>query len=269
MTNMQVTAIEAAAIERFTLHVTVPIFLEVGDSGRLLATGTLFKVDDRSFLITARHIFDNLSDLTRLAYPENPIHGGLFTFGSFTVLKPNEEHIDVAAVELKSAETIARLEANWQFLSLQNVAAPSAVTGDGAFFVSGYPSSLTKTEFGWTKGKLATAYTQRLPIPPIEARPPVSPDLDLFFDYGHEATSVLGEAIKTPELPGVSGASIWELRPVSGVWTPETATRVVGIQSAYIHSKYIRAKNWWAVAKVFEQADPALAAAVRGKLSEI
>jgi hypothetical protein len=63
---MQVTAIEAAAIERFTLHVTVPIFLEVGDSGRLLATGTLFKVDDRSFLITARHIFDNLSDLTRL-----------------------------------------------------------------------------------------------------------------------------------------------------------------------------------------------------------
>lgn len=93
--------------------------------------------------------------------------------------------------------------------------------------------------------------------------------LDLFFDYGHDAVSVTRQPMKTPELPGMSGTSIWELRPVSGVWTPETATRVVGIQSAYIHSKYFRAKSWWAVAKVLEQADPALAAAVREKLSEI
>ena len=266
---MQLTAIETDAIERFALSVTVPIFLEVGDSSGLLATGTLFKVDGRSFLITARHVFDNLPDLTRLAYPENPIRGGLFTFGSFTVLKPIEEHIDVAAVELKNAEMIAKLEANWQFLSLDNVAAPTMVTGDGAFFVSGYPASLTKTEAGWTRGKLATAYTQRLPTPPANAEPPVIAELDLFFDYGHDATSVTGQPVKTPELPGVSGASVWELRSAPGVWTPETATRVIGIQTAYVHSKYFRAKNWWAVAKVLEQADPALAAAVRAKLVEI
>ena len=78
-----------------------------------------------------------------------------------------------------------------------------------------------------------------------------------------------GEPIKTPELPGVSGASIWELRPVTGVWTPEAATRVVGIQSSYMHSKYIRAKSWWAVAKVLEQSDQTLAAAVRAKLSDV
>lgn len=266
---MQLTAIEAAAIERFVLNVTLPIFLEVGDSGGLHATGTLFKIDGRSFLVTARHIFDDLPDLTRLAYPENPIRGGLFTFGSFNVLKPTEEHIDVAAVELKSADTIARLDRNWQFLSLENVAAPSRVTSDGAFFVCGYPASLTKTESGWTKGKLATAYTQRLPVPPVDAAPPIFPELDLFFDYGYEATSVTGESVKTPELPGVSGASIWELRPISGVWTPETATRVVGIQSAFRHSKYIRAKSWWALAKVLEETDQALAAAVRAKLSMI
>lgn len=266
---MQMTAIEAAAIERFVLNVTVPIFLEVGDSGGLLATGTLFKIDGRSFLITARHIVNDVTDLTCLAYPENPTRGELFTFGSFTILKPNEEHIDVAAVEFKSPETIARLEANWQFLSLENVAAPSWVTSDGAFFVSGYPESLTKLESGWTTGKLATAYTQRLPTPPAEAKLPAFPELDLFFDYGHDATSVTGQPMKTPEMPGVSGASVWELRPASGVWAPENATRVVGIQSAYLHSKYLRAKNWWAVAKVLEQADVALAAAVRTKLSEI
>lgn len=142
-------------------------------------------MDDRSFLITARHIFDKVSDLTRLAYPENPIRGKLFTFGCFNLLRPSEEHIDVAAIELQSAETISRLEANWQFLSLQNVAAPSAATGDGAFFVSGYPEALTKSESGWTKAKLATAYTQRLPAPPVGAASPVVPELDLFFDYGY------------------------------------------------------------------------------------
>lgn len=266
---MQVSAIEATAIERFTLHVTLPILLEMGDSGGLLATGTLFKVDGRSFLITARHIFEDLPDLTKLAYPENHIRGGLFTFGSFTVLKPNEEHIDVAAIEITSAETVARLEANWQFLSLQNVSAASSDTGDGAFFVSGYPISLTQTEGGWTKGKLVTAYTQRLPSPPVETKAPVFSDLDLFFDYGREATSVSGETMRTPELPGVSGASVWELRPVPGVWTPEAATRVVGIQSAFFHSKYIRAKSWWAVAKVLGEADQSLAAAVKERLSEI
>ena len=265
--KMQLSQIEAVAIERFALNVTVPIFLEVGDSGGLLATGTLFKVDGRAFLITARHVFDDLPDLTRLAFPENPVRGGLFTFGSFTVLKPREKYIDVAAVELTSGDTIARLEAGWQFLSLDNVAAPSEVTADGAFFVAGYPASLTTTESGWTKGRLATAYTQRLPVIPSEAAAPVVPELDLFFDYGHDAVSVAGEPVRTPQLPGVSGASIWELRPVSGLWTPEAATRVVGIQSAYIHSKYIRAKNWWAVAKVLEQTDQTLASAVRAKLS--
>ena len=83
---MQLTNIEAVAIERFTLNVTVPILYDSGDSGQLLATGTLFKVENRSFIITARHIFDDLPDPTRLAYPENPTRGGLFTLGSFNRL---------------------------------------------------------------------------------------------------------------------------------------------------------------------------------------
>jgi len=266
---MQLTPIEAQAIEQFAFYVTVPIFLELGDSSGLLATGTLFKVGGRSFIISARHVFDEVPDLAKLAYPENPLRGHLYTLGSFTILRPTEEHIDVAAIELKSPETIERLEANWQFLSLANVAAPSRFTRDGAFFVSGYPESLTKNDAGWTKGKLVTAFTQRLPSAPSEAEQPVISELDLFFDYSRNATSVAGNQIETPKLPGVSGASIWEILPVLGVWSPETATRVIGIQSAYVHSKYIRGKNWWAVAKVLELADHGLAEAVRAKLSEI
>lgn len=270
---MQVNELNAAAIEKFVLKVSIPIFLENGKSGGLHATGTLFKISGRSFIITARHVFDGLNDkhaLSRLAYPEKPFHSDLYTLGQFNLLRPSDKHLDVAAVELLCPETIGRLEENWRFLGLENVAAPSVASSDGKFFVAGYPVSLTSVnKAGWTQGKLATAYTVRLPDVPVEAEPPVTGELDLFFDYGHDAKSVTGELVKTPELPGVSGASVWELKPVQEIWTPEAATRVVGIQSSYIHSKYFRAKSWWAVARLLEEADESLAHAIRTNLNEL
>lgn len=74
------------------------------------AVAWLFKIDGRRFVITAGHIFDDLDDLSKLAYPENPVKGGLHTSGSRTVVKAKEEHIDVAAIELKCVETIDRFE---------------------------------------------------------------------------------------------------------------------------------------------------------------
>ena len=266
---MQLSSNEATAIERFALNATMPILIDVGGTTHLQATGTLFEIEGRVFVVTARHIFDDVPDLTTLAYPENPVKGGLYTLGSFEVLKPKEEHIDVAAIELKTPETISNLRAAWQFLSIKNVAPASSETEDGTFFLSGYPVSLAQSSHSWVKGAFVTAYTQRLPTVPKEAKAPVSPELDIFFEYGHEATSLSGQAVKTPKLPGTSGASVWKLMPViNKVWTPEAATRVVGIQSTYFHSNYFRAKNWWAVAKVLEMADGQLAKAVRQKLGE-
>lgn len=267
---MAPTPQEAAAIERFALKVTIPILLETTNGVGLLATGTLFEIAERQFIVTAQHIFDNVGDLTTLAFPENPLKGSLHTFGSFQLAKPTEAHFDVAIMELQEAETVSKLKSGWQFLSLSNVALPSETSPDGAFFLSGYPGSLTKNSGGWLQGAFATAYTQRIPDIPSEALAPIIPDLDLFFDYGHEATSITGKQVATPELPGVSGASVWEHKPTStAVWTPESVVRVVGVQSAYVHSKYFRAKNWWAVAKVLEQISPSVAAAVRSKLLEI
>ncbi len=265
---MQFTETEAAAIERFTLSVTVPILYDKGDSAPVFATGTLFEIDGRFFIITARHVLDNIHDSTKLVYPESPLQGQLFTLGSIEIYKPKEEHIDIAVMELKNLETIQRLKTNWKFLSLNNVSSPSEVSGDGAFFVSGYPQALTEADNSRTKSKFVTAYTQRMPSAPAEAKY-VIPELDLFFVYEEQAISVSGATVSTPELPGVSGASIWELRSTSGIWSPEKVARVVGIQSAYIHSKYLRATRWWAVAKVLEQVDETLATRVSNKLAEI
>ncbi len=264
------TPMEAAAIEKFALNVTVPILYETADAAVLHASGTLFEVAERQFVVTARHIFDDLPDLTRLAYPENPLKGNAHTFGSFQLAKPTEEHFDVAVMELQDSDTVSKLKTGWHFLSLANVALPSATAPDGSFFLSGYPASLTKKTGEWLRGAFATAYTQRIPEVPPEAQPPIVSELDLFFDYGHDAISIAGKDVRTPELPGCSGASVWEIKQTSpGIWTPESVVRVVGVQSAYVHSKYFRAKSWWAVAKILEKIDVQIAEVFRSRLREI
>lgn len=221
-------------------------------------------------LVTARHVFDEVSDLEKLAYPEAPKRGSLHTLGKSVVVKPTDENIDVAVVLLDDPETVERLNKSWQFLSLKNIAAPALSTPDGQFFVAGFPASLTKPVGDWLSGAFVTAYTQRIPEIPADAERPVDPQLDLFFDYAKTAYLESGKEVNTPELPGVSGASIWQARdPSSPIWTPEGSFAVVGVQSAYIHSKYIRAKSWWAVAKVLEQIDAQLATTVRAELGHL
>jgi hypothetical protein len=262
--------LEKNIVESFVLSVTLPILLDHESGVKLLATGTLFKVGGQHFLVTARHVFDGISKPENLAYPEAPRRGGTHTFGKSVVVKPDDENIDVAVVLLDETETVDRLTKSWQFLSLKNIAAPAVNAPDGHFFVAGYPASLTKSIDGWLSGSFVTAYTQRMPEAPVEATQPVSAELDLFFDYGKKAVSTSGIEIDTPELPGVSGASIWQPREFVGtIWTPEAALSVVGVQSSYIHSKYIRAKSWWAVAKVLEKIDASLAFAVRSELSSL
>lgn len=252
---MNYTNEEILAIERFTLSVTIPILLDFDDKLVLHATGTLFKSQDKHFIVTARHVFDGLLQPENLAYPEAPMGGPTHTFGKFEIIKPEQEHIDVAIMLLLEPHTIAKLIKSWQFLSLESIGTPRDDAPEGSFFVAGYPQKLTEPVGGWLSGKFVTAYTQRMPVAPQEAEAPVLPELDLFFDYNKRATLINGEEIDTPKLPGVSGASIWQARESTpGIWSPESAFRVVGVQSAFVHSKYMRAKSWWAVAKVLEKA---------------
>ncbi len=96
---------------------------------------------------------------------------------------------------------------------------------------------------------------------PIEASKPFHPELDLFFNYDNTVTTLYGKELETSELPGTSGASVWQIDNETrlGIWSPELAIKVVGVQSSYLRNKYFRAKNWWAVAKAFSNIDDDLA----------
>src|SRR5437016_3408558 len=153
---------EASAIENFVLSVTIPIVIESGDEAIHHATVTLFKIAGRVFVITARHIFDDLPDWTKLAFPENPLKGRLYTFGDLDVFRPKKRAFDIAILEIQDDKTIMRLTDGWRFLSLANVALPSTTTPDGSFFLCGYPRLQTTMSNGWLHTTPATVYTQRI-----------------------------------------------------------------------------------------------------------
>lgn len=254
---MSLSVEEAAAIERFVLNSTVPLIYNREDAAVLAGSGTLFSVGGQFFVVTARHIFEEKGfDLERVAFPETPIKSGLFTYGSFDFVKPNDKKYDIALFALKCEETIARLRVGWQFLTPKNVAQPSP---QGHFFLSGYPCQGTENVNGWLRGRFATAYTERIPHIPENAEKPVDPALDLFFNYAREAEALDGKPIGTPELPGTSGASVWERKEITtGLWSPGDAVKVIGVQSSYAHSEYFRAKSWWSVAQALKELDSAL-----------
>jgi hypothetical protein len=50
---------EKAAIHDFFIHVNLPILIQEGEKFGIIATGTLFKIAGRSFLITAARTMES------------------------------------------------------------------------------------------------------------------------------------------------------------------------------------------------------------------
>jgi len=248
---------EADAIQRFAIKSTVPLLRQSHEGPVPHGTGTLLSLVDRYFLITARHIFDDMDPL-HMVYPESPeVAHHIFTLGLANVYQPEDPRFDVAVIEILDARTIDRLQSRWQFLYPRNIARPS---NDGTFFLSGYPSSLTRKGTNWLTGKLLTIYTSRLLEIPENAYKPVDSSLYLFFDYDESAHNLHGLAVKAPELLGASGGSIWEYDRYGArdVWTPENTTKIVGVQSTYRPKEYFRAISWQVVAACLRRIDSRL-----------
>jgi hypothetical protein len=260
--------IEVAAIEKFALSVTIPILLDRPNNGvGLQGSGTLFKVGEQHLIVTARHNFDGVN-LETLAYPTAPLGGDTHTLGKISLFMPKDEHVDVAVIRLECPETIERLSKFWHFLSLKNIARPLVNAPEESFFVAGYPFGMTQVVKGQLQGGFVIAYSDRILVAPKWAEKPVVENLDLFFEYAKKAIKIGAGEIDSPKLPGVSGASVWQVGTSGdGVWTPESIVRVIGVQSSYKHSEYFRAKSWWAVAQVLEEIDESLAKSVREHLT--
>jgi hypothetical protein len=193
------------AVKQFMLTVTVPILCDTPKGVDHIGTGTLFEIGDRSFLVTARHNFDN-QEAKHFAVPNNPIDSDLQTLGRFVLHKPDNEAIDVAVLELLESTTIDAVKKGWRLLKPENAAIASP---EGVFLLCGYPSERIRVHDGRLVGTLLLAYTARLKEVP-KAEKPVDGRLDLFFHHGTEPTDLTGKPISGPHLRGTSGSSVWE-----------------------------------------------------------
>jgi Trypsin-like peptidase domain len=236
---------------------TIPLVWKGDGYTSSVGTGTLFKIADRHFIITARHIFDAYAP-DKVAYQARRDNTtSLATIGLARLVKPTTEHHDVAVIELLEDATKNKLSAGWEFLTLDNVAPAS---DDGLIALMGYPEFTSRSEL-WMPPKGIVYSSNRIIDPPKEAKN-VNPDVDLFFEYGRTAVADDKE-IDAPELNGTSGGSVWEYVDLDGgFWAPEKVVKVVGVQSARLIGKYFRAVNWGVVASILGQMDPDLKAAV-------
>lgn len=247
------------SIEAFLRSVTVPVIEALGDDAiDQVGTGTLFRIAERLFFVTARHIFDDMRP-EDLCIPRSPDGDrDPKTLGRITITKPKIESIDVAIVEIQSPETIARIESGWRILSLNSMKLASQ---QGNFALSGYPSGLGKRPNpALVKSTLFMLETHRLDQVPVGADQPVIADLDLFFAYDREGFRSDGAAMDAPHLRGASGASIWEFsQEEKQLWAPDNAMRIVGVQSSMARSHdYFRAKSCIYLLESFAKIDTQL-----------
>jgi hypothetical protein len=197
------------AIEQFVAKFTIPIMYGFAVGDAILGTGTLFEIGGRYFIITASHLFDpddfrrdfreefNPEKLAcpdrRSVSPEHPT-----TFGNAEIRRSVQTGFDydVAFLELKNPEKIERLREGWTFLTLQQVGAPTDVD---LYFLAGYPVALIERGPDFYSGPLAVVRTNRRPAQPTDARAPVHPNFDLFFNY--DTAAKLGTSDKIIEAP--------------------------------------------------------------------
>jgi hypothetical protein len=70
--SRQIQKEELAALQRFIQRSTVPMLVETGEGQFFLqGTGTLFRINNRHFIVSARHVFEsNVDLLSNLALPD-------------------------------------------------------------------------------------------------------------------------------------------------------------------------------------------------------
>lgn len=240
------------SIEKFLGSCTVPLVYQADNRTFVHGTGTFVKFGARRYLVTAAHIFSGI-DPACLAVPEAPTNAHIWTLGNITIHHPKEkDEFDVAVVRLEDDDFCDRISKGWRFLEPHNVSATSLASSD--YIVAGYPTVTVEKKVGLLVPQaLMQLYTGPYDGPVEGGRS----NLDIFLRYSRNAEGAYGDTKPTPDLSGISGASVWNIdtKP-NGLWAPESILKIVGVQVSFKHSSYLRAKSWALVSEVVCRVDP-------------
>lgn len=172
---------------------------------------------------------------------------------------------DAAVIELFDSDKIARLKQEWQFLTVEQVALPTA---DPLFCLGGFPVALARESKGALHGPMFVVRVIRLNGVP-EGAENVDTNVDIFCEYATEGeVRQLEKMMPTPKLQGTSGGSLLQYVPNdSAIWSAATTMKLVGIQSSGADTRaWFRVKNWRAILNAFRKHDADLAKFISERL---
>jgi len=237
---------------------SVAFLAERGDTYHVHGSGTLFRIADESFIITAAHVIlqkgtNNLLFLPAGTNEPLPCSG--------EALVSEQDHIDVATFQIPP-QIAERLDAS-RYLRFDSVCL-SRHTEGAPFAVLGFPQIMCTQK----NGKLNI--TRFFQFTPMYDGPVANHDRDthlLLHADLDEARTQEGKAVdfcyeggvSAPfprELRGISGGSVWRIfKHPSELHTSTTARanpKLVGVENAVCHDRrYIKATWWTAVVNMF------------------
>lgn len=245
---------------------TVPITRREQDTERPHGSGTLFKIDEHHFLVTAAHVaecsrhhgfptsitdYRDKSDLVFL--DECHIH--------YT----KHENIDVAVYHL--TDELVRRIPNRRFLRIEDVDFDSRPPS--VYYLYGWPGELSSVDNA-AEAVSISPFEYIMEAQPINIEDDsYDPELHIQVivpDYDEGGISLTESArVRPKRLGGISGCSLWHVcRRTSDMrnWNPEQAKVVGVICSGDASEKTIRVSRWITVAGIiwyfFPEVRPAI-----------
>lgn len=255
----------------------VAIVLIHGTELHQFGTGTLLRVADQSFIVTAAHVVKDARQYDKsLCLPR--------TDGSFTQLHGDwmcssegqygttSDPFDIAVLRLDSS--IVNGLTNASFLRLGDISFSEDLS-DGIFCLLGYPTLWSQPSTNANRGLEVKVlqYTTYAFEGPVDALSEYQARFHLLLSAGLEGSADIegnpccfsdrsGAPAEFPRgLGGISGCSVWILgnnnKPLQD-WRREDA-KIVAVQTGVYHDRQIiKATRWVAVSTLLHEAFPEL-----------
>lgn len=200
---------------------TIPLYAWIKNLVELKGTGTLFRIGDRHFVLSAAHVLDypgifSVPYCTSVCDEGSPLLLNMVKIVSsplppgadkFDIDMRDADPFDIAVAELHP-DSATKLEPYWRFAQLQelDVFSPSV---EGSYFVLGFPVERTSTDFAARSSDTkALSYSTELHNGSRDDR---DKEADLLLAYPRQNQTFGGQIVIAPNPKGISGCGIWRL----------------------------------------------------------
>jgi hypothetical protein len=250
---------ETLATDRFISACTLPLVEELGSQVAVLGSGNLYEVCGRSFIVSAAHSFEPFDpERVGVLARTGPGSRAFLTLNGCRRYYWPDPILDVTVIEVRPGALLDALRSTYSFRGTSAVAPASKLFAQ--YVMVGYARAAAIMGSGTITPRVvkitSTSYEGRLPDD-------FDANRELLLNFSEHGWTDTGTKVETLPLQGLSGAAVWGIVPsteIPGLWSPQRAMRVAGVQVACHPSYYIRCQRWWLVARMFEQIDKSIGA---------